>query len=242
MKIKKALLTTILLAVGVTTLAGCSFHCFTDKNSGPAIKKTLSSKAFNSLKVTTDITDVELHASDHYKVIYRGLKRFKPSVHVKNGQLEINQVNQGGSYNINSDNTVVIYLPTKELQKLNIDLEDGDIDSYGTIQTKSAKLHSDDGDVDFDHLQADTATVTSDDGDIAVDNLLTKKGATVRSDDGDIRIKHSNASGYRLTSDDGDVTFKGNTDDSDDSSSYRQNTGSTNLLSAHSDDGDVNVN
>ena len=64
MKIKKVLLTTFLLMIGLITLSGCSFQLFTNKNSGPTIKQTLASKKFNSLKVSSDITDVELHASD----------------------------------------------------------------------------------------------------------------------------------------------------------------------------------
>ena len=120
--------------------------------------------------------------------------------------------------------------------------EDGDIDADGKVQAKNVKLHSDDGDVNFDDLRISSGKITSDDGDISVSNLLTRKGATVESDDGDIRIRKSNASGYRLTSDDGDVTFKGDTSDNDDGGSYYKNTKSSNLLSAHSDDGDVNVN
>ena len=225
MKIKKVLLTTSLLTISLITLSGCSFHLFTNKNSGPTIKRTLSSKKFNSLKVASDITDVELHASNQYKVIYHGLKRFKPSVNVKNGQLKITQTSNGVSYNIKEGNTVAIYLPAKELQNININLSDGDIDADGKVQAKNVKLHSDDGDVNFDDLRISSGKITSDDGDISVSNLLT-----------------SNASGYRLTSDDGDVTFKGDTSDNDDGGSYYKNTKSSNLLSAHSDDGDVNVN
>ncbi|WP_230853119.1 DUF4097 domain-containing protein [Lactobacillus crispatus] len=125
MKIKKVLLTTSLLTISLITLSGCSFHLFTNKNSGPTIKRTLSSKKFNSLKVASDITDVELHASNQYKVIYHGLKRFKPSVNVKNGQLKITQTSNGVSYNIKEGNTVAIYLPAKELQNININLSDG---------------------------------------------------------------------------------------------------------------------
>ena len=242
MKIKKVLLTTSLLTISLITLSGCSFHLFTNKNSGPTIKRTLSSKKFNSLKVASDITDVELHASNQYKVIYHGLKRFKPSVNVKNGQLKITQTSNGVSYNIKEGNTVAIYLPAKELQNININLSDGDIDADGKVQAKNVKLHSDDGDVNFDDLRISSGKITSDDGDISVSNLLTRKGATVESDDGDIRIRKSNASGYRLTSDDGDVTFKGDTSDNDDGGSYYKNTKSSNLLSTHSDDGDVNVN
>lgn len=230
------------MSIGLATLSGYQFHHYTNKNSGPVIKKTLSSKEFNSLKATTDIVDIELHVSDKYKTIYHGLKRFKPSVAVKNGQLEINQANKGGSYSITANNKVIIYLPAKELQKINIDPADGDINFNGKIQAKNVKIHSDDGDLSAKYLQADTAKLTSDDGDVSISNLLTKKGATVHSDDGNIRIKHSNAKGYRLTSDDGDVTFNGNTYDNADGDSYYKNTKTTNLLSAHSDDGDININ
>ena len=68
--------------------------------------------------MTSDITDVELHASNQYKVIYHGLKRFKPSVNVKNGQLKITQTSNGVSYNIKEGNTVAIYLPNYKISIL----------------------------------------------------------------------------------------------------------------------------
>lgn len=56
-------------------------------------------------------------------------------------------------------------------------------------------------------------------------------------------MKQSNAHGYYLSSDDGDVTFKGTDhDNDDDGGSYTKNISSSNVLFAHSDDGDVTVN
>ena len=131
---KIILLPGLFLTLGLF-LAGCKFHTYTDKNSGPVVKQTLSEQKFNSMKVSTDIVDTELHVGKTHKVIYRGLKRFKPSVQIKNGILTIKQENKGGRYRISKDNVIAIYLPAKELQKIDMHLEDGDVDFYGNIQT-----------------------------------------------------------------------------------------------------------
>ena len=209
---KIILLPGLFLTLGLF-LAGCKFHTYTDKNSGPVVKQTLSEQKFNSMKVSTDIVDTELHVGKTHKVIYRGLKRFKPSVQIKNGILTIKQENKGGRYRISKDNVIAIYLPAKELQKIDMHLEDGDVDFYD-----------------------------SEDGDIEVDKLFATNGAKITSEDGDIKVKQSNAHGYYLSSDDGDVTFKGTDhDNDDDGGSYTKNISSSNVLFAHSDDGDVTV-
>ena len=77
----------------------------------------------------------------------------------------------------------------------------------------------------------------------SADKLFTTNGAKITSEDGDIKVKQSNAHGYYLSSDDGDVTFKGTDhDNDDDGGSYTKNISSSNVLFAHSDDGDVTVN
>lgn len=224
MKNKKIiLLPGLFLTLGLF-LAGCKFHTYTDKNSGPVVKQTLSEQKFNSMKVSTDIVDTELHVGKTHKVIYRGLIRFKPSVQIKNGILTIKQENKGGRYRISKDNVIAIYLPAKELQKIDMHLEDGDVDFYGNIQAKNIAL-------------------SAEDGDITIDSLYAKNKAKIDSEDGDIKVKQSNAHGYYLSSDDGDVTFKGTDhDNDDDGGSYTKNISSSNVLFAHSDDGDVTVN
>ena len=224
MKNKKIiLLPGLFLTLGLF-LAGCKFHTYHDKNSGPVVKQTLSEQKFNSMKVSTDIVDTELHVGKTHKVIYRGLIRFKPSVQIKNGILTIKQENKGGRYRISKDNVIAIYLPAKELQKIDMHLEDGDVDFYGNIQAKNIAL-------------------SAEDGDITIDSLYAKNKAKITSEDGDIKVKQSNAHGYYLSSDDGDVTFKGTDhDNDDDGGSYTKNISSSNVLFAHSDDGDVTVN
>lgn len=144
MKNKKIiLLPGLFLTLGLF-LAGCKFHTYTDKNSGPVVKQTLSEQKFNSMKVSTDIVDTELHVGKTHKVIYRGLIRFKPSVQIKNGILTIKQENKGGRYRISKDNVIAIYLPAKELQKIDMHLEDGDVDFYGNIQAKNIALSAED--------------------------------------------------------------------------------------------------
>ena len=220
---KIILLPGLFLTLGLF-LAGCKFHTYTDKNSGPVVKQTLSEQKFNSMKVSTDIVDTELHVGKTHKVIYRGLIRFKPSVQIKNGILTIKQENKGGRYRISKDNVIAIYLPAKELQKIDMHLEDGDVDFYGNIQAKNIAL-------------------SAEDGDITIDSLYAKNKAKIDSEDGDIKVKQSNAHGYYLSSDDGDVTFKGTDhDNDDDGGSYTKNISSSNVLFAHSDDGDVTVN
>ena len=244
MKNKKIILLPGLFITLGLFLAGCKFHTYTDKNSGPVVKQTLSEQKFNSMKVSTDIVDTELHVGKTHKVIYRGLIRFKPSVQIKNGILTIKQENKGGRYRISKDNVIAIYLPAKELQKIDMHLEDGDVDFYGNIQAKNIALSAEDGDITIDNLYAkNKAKIDSEDGDIEVDKLFTTNGAKITSEDGDIKVKQSNAHGYYLSSDDGDVTFKGTDhDNDDDGGSYTKNISSSNVLFAHSDDGDVTVN
>ena len=170
---KIILLPGLFLTLGLF-LAGCKFHTYTDKNSGPVVKQTLSEQKFNSMKVSTDIVDTELHVGKTHKVIYRGLKRFKPSVQIKNGILTIKQENKGGRYRISKDNVIAIYLPAKELQKIDMHLEDGDVDFYGNIQAKNIALSAEDGDITIDSLYAkNKAKIDSEDGDIEVDKLFT---------------------------------------------------------------------
>ena len=105
---------------------------------------------------------------------------------------------------ISKDNVIAIYLPAKELQKIDMHLEDGDVDFYGNIQAKNIALSAEDGDITIDNLYAkNKAKIDSEDGDIEVDKLFTTNGAKITSEDGDIKVKQSNAHGYYLSSDDG---------------------------------------
>lgn len=83
-----------------------------------------------------------------------------------------------------------------------------------------------------------TGTITSDNGDVDFNSLFLKKKVKLSSDNGDINVDYCNAKGYKLSTDNGDVTF--NDKDMDDS--YNRNSSSEKLLSAYSDNGDVNVN
>lgn len=236
----------ILLSMVALTLSGC-VNVITNRHAGPVIKKTLPQKEFSNVNVSSDISDIELHIGKKYRVVYNGPKKLMPNITNNNGNLVIKNPSMStfiGNITINSksDPTVMIYMPKKELNNLRMTSEDGDIDLYGNIHAKNAHLTSDDGDITTDTLATDSVYLHSDDGDITIAKLLTRHGAEATSDDGDVEIKSSNATGYHLSSDDGDVTFRGHDeDDDDDGGYYRSHLSSSNVLTAHSDDGDVTV-
>ncbi len=196
-----------MLLSSLCTLTACSLihhHTYTDKNSGPEIKRVWQPKSFSSLKVNTYLEDIEVHAGKKYKVVYYGHKKLLPHVGVNDETLSIkSKQTLFSDFDINDDQTVAVYLPKKSLQDLTLHSADGDINLYGFIKAKSSSLNSDGGDITVDHL-------------------VTEQG--------------------NARSEDGDVTYDGEDYDNDDGGSYRSNLNSHNVLSVHSEDGDVTVN
>lgn len=239
---KRILLITLLLMI-LVTLSGCHFipHHYT--NVGPSIKETMTQQNFNEIDVNVNLLDVELHASNHPKVVYHGGKKLKPIVKIENGKLTIRDHHHLLiNINNNEDNYLTIYIPKKQLDKIKVNTSDGDINCYGQVKTQNLALHSDDGDIDADSFNVTNGSISSDDGDLQIKRLHSLAGFKATSDDGDISIKKCNASGVDLSSDNGDIIYQGHNYSDDDDDSYKHNSHSKNVLIANSDDGDIKVN
>lgn len=238
---KRILLISLLLTI-LVSLSGCRFVLRHHTNAGPTIKQTITRQNFNEIDANVSLSDLDLQVSDHPKVIYHGGKKIKPMVKVRNGKLIIRD-NHHFLININSneDNQMTIYLPKRQLTKIKINTDDGDINCYGQVKTKKLALHSDDGDINADSFNVTNGFTSSDDGDIEIKHLRSFNGFKATSDDGDISIKNCNASGVDLNSDDGDIIYHDH-NYGDDDNSYKRNLHSKNVLIANSDDGDIRVN
>lgn len=239
---KRSFLITLLFTI-LITLSGCRFipHHYT--NLGPTIKETMTWQNFNKIDANVNLLDFNLQASNHPKVVYHGGKKIKPLVKVRDGKLIIRN-HHHFSININSseDNYLTIYLPKKQLTKIKVNTDDGDITSYGKVNAKKLALHSDDGDINANSFNVVNGSISSDDGDVQIDQLSSVTGFKATSSDGDISIKKCNASGVDLKSDNGDVTYRRHNYNDDDGGSYQHNLHSKNVLTANSDDGDIRVN
>lgn len=193
-------------------------------------------------------SDIELRPATKAKIVYKGPKNAKPKVTLNSGKLSITQKEISKSTNFkwipfgffvtSGPSTIIIYLPKKQLTNLKIATDDGDIDGDGIINAQQIHLKSDDGDVDLETIKAHSGSISTSDGDISLSHLISQTGFKVAADDGDIEIDHTNASGYKVSSDDGDLTVNG--DDYD--NHFYSKLNSKNVLIAHSDDGDLDLN
>ncbi|RVU71461.1 MULTISPECIES: DUF4097 family beta strand repeat-containing protein [Lactobacillus] len=239
---KRILLITLLLTL-TFTLTGCRLGLHPHTNAGPTIYRTLTKQNFNEIDANVSLLDFKLKPSDTSKVVFHGGKKLTPQVKVKNGKLIIREKHHFLiTINDNQENLLTIYLPRQQLKRIAIDTSDGDITSNGKIAANKLDLSSDDGDITADFLQVNKGSVSSDDGDLQINRLRSTAGFKADSDDGDITINNSNATGFDLSSDDGDVTCRGHNYDDDAGGSYQHHRRSKNVLIAHSDDGDVEVN
>lgn len=239
---KQIFLITLLFTI-LVSLSGCQFipHHYT--NIGPTIKKNMTQQNFNEIDADVSLLDFNLQVSGHPKVIYHGGKKIMPIVKVRNGKLIIRDHHHVLiNINSNENNYLTIYLPKKQLAKIKINTDDGDITCYGQVKTQKLAFHSDDGDINADYFNVTNGSVSSDDGDIQIKDLRSLAGFKATSSDGDISIKKCDASGVDLNSDDGDVIYHRHNYNNDDGCSYQHNLHSKNVLIANSDDGDIKVN
>ena len=250
---KHKLLLTSLIILLIPVLSAC--HSSTT-NTGPTIKTTLTNQDFTSLNVKSLSGDIELRQGDKCKVVYQGGKSVKPQVSFNNGTLTINQKKVAVThkskwflFSFSSKTStqyekIIIYLPKEKINKLSINTEDGDINGYGSLSANSVKLNTEDGDITLSQLSAQKGSINSADGDIKITELSSKDGFKVLSEDGDISIKHTDASGYKLSTDDGDLNIRkkdSHVDDDDGRYTYYHNIDSQNVLTVHSEDGDINI-
>lgn len=217
---KKKLLVALLILCGCFSLTGC--HILSDLtsahfvlNKGPMNTKIYREKFFDSITVDSINGDVHFKKADHYRVIYKGNRNLMPTVKMHGTTLDIKSKRIA---RIDSKQDITIEMPKKYLNFIDVYASNGDI--YGST------------------IMMHTGTITSDNGDVDFNSLFLKKKVKLSSDNGDINVDYCNAKGYKLSTDNGDVTF--NDKDMDDS--YNRNSSSEKLLSAYSDNGDVNVN
>lgn len=224
-------------------------------SKSPHISQVISKQNFTFLKIDSVDSDIELRPSTKTEVVYKGPKNAKPDVSLNGETLSINQKEISKStkfkwipfgFSITSgSSTIIIYLPKQQLTNLKIASDDGDINGSGIINAQRVHLNSDDGDINLKILKVQSGSIASSDGDISITHLTSQNGFKLSADDGDIDIDHCNANGYNASTDDGDLTINGNkydSDDANDGESYQHKLNSNNVLVAHSDDGDIDIN
>lgn len=201
---KQIFLITLLFTI-LVSLSGCQFipHHYT--NIGPTIKKNMTQQNFNEIDADVSLLDFNLQVSDHPKVIYHGGKKIMPIVKVRNGKLIIRD-HHHVLINIssNENNYLTIYLPKKQLAKIKINTDDGDIQIKDLRSLAGFKATSSDGDISVKKCDASGVDLNSDDGDVIYHrhnynnddcgsyqhNLHSKNVLIANSDDGDIKVNN----------------------------------------------------
>lgn len=229
-----------LLSALTVTLTACSVIINSNgKNAGKAVTRTLSKQSFTSIKTNLAISDLEIKNGDTYHVSYQGHQKIIPTVKVKNGVLIIEQ-KVSGNVNVSGQDKVTVVVP-KSLKNVNLYASEGDI-TLNQLTTVTSQIKADEGDIDIASLNTQNkVNIAADEGDVNIATLKIKNGATIKADEGDINIKQVNASGYDLSSDEGDITVNGQDHSGDDSSRYRKNVDSRNVLKATADEGDITI-
>lgn len=234
---KKGLVITALslLAIGLT---GCRVQFHTgNKSAGAKVVKTLTTQKFTSVKTNLQVADLEIKNGKEFKVIYHGHKNIVPTVSVKNGQLTVTQKASG---NFAGTERVTIVVPEK-LDNINIQADEGDID-ISKLSVTSGQIKSDEGDIKIRRLETKNKfNIDADEGDVDITYLAMENGFEIRSDEGDVNIDRVEASGYDLVADEGDITVNGNDHSGDDSSYYRKNIDTKNVLKVRADEGDIDL-
>ena len=201
---KQIFLITLLFTI-LVSLSGCQFipHHYT--NIGPTIKKNMTQQNFNEIDADVSLLDFNLQVSDHPKVIYHGGKKIMPIVKVRNGKLIIRDHHHVLiNINSNENNYLTIYLPKKQLAKIKINTDDGDIQIKDLRSLAGFKATSSDGDISIKICDASGVDLNSDDGDVIYHrhnynnddggsyqhNLHSKNVLIANSDEGDIKVNN----------------------------------------------------
>lgn len=219
----------ILLVIMVClTLAGCgALHIVHDaltpldkanfeKKTGPQITKIYRLNLPNQVKVDSLGSDLKFEKGKTCKIIYQGGQNLRPQVTMKDNTLTV--IDHKVVRHSKENKSLTIEMPVKALKSLIV------------------KAYS--GNVDADKIIAKKGQITSFNGDIKLSSLKSKAGFKLTTENGDIKVDNCNAKGFHLSTVNGDIHLNNNDKDSP----YKQNLSAKNLLTAHSNNGDVSVN
>lgn len=181
---------TILLVIGGILM----FNFFNDNNK-EAVKKDYAVVSFDKINIDVPSSDVEFKIAEKYAVHYSGDEKLIPKVKVENKRLNITYKKHNQHVVVNVFNLkkltpkLVIEMPKKELEILDIDLANGNV--YA------------------DYLAVKAGSLDLSNGNVKFNELYTQKGMDIDLANGNVAIKKTNAAGYDLSTSFGKVVYKG---------------------------------
>ena len=183
---KLIIVLSIILGVGLTVAGGIFLGLAIKDHVFPPHYETVTHEyvvedAFSSISFDTDVTDIELKASEdgQSKLVFNEREKYYHHYTVNEGTLSVTSVNEYQWYEnmwgFNSRITATLYLPTGEYNALSI--------------------KTDTGDVNLDTFTFNNVSVEGHTGDVALNNLTVKENFVANMSTGDITLKNSAVTG-----------------------------------------------
>ena len=191
------------------------------------------SEDFEKIRINTREPDIVLLASEDNtcKVICVEQKKVKHSVSVENGTLQISETDTRKWYDhitmFAKPISVKVYLPSDQLEALNIDSGTGDVSVPAALTFGSVRMKASTGDITLSGVKAGQIDLSVSTGEILIRSVICRGTASVRVETGDTRITDMTCRNLLTTGSTGDITLK-NTVVSD-SLSVTRSTGDVNL-------------
>lgn len=208
----------LISAVIVIVLIGGTIF---SKANQKIINQKASVSKFNKVDVDITTGNVVLKIGSKYRIAYSGAEKTAPEIKVENNTLKIRSKQRAlhiNFFNLKQLNSqIVIEMPKKELENLNINSSNGNFSAY--------------------YLDTKTGEVNLSNGNINLKELKTQKGINLDTSKGNIRIENSNASGYDLNTSLGKITVAGKKH----SKSFELESNAQNVLEADTSLGNISV-
>lgn len=190
-----------------------------NKVNNKVISKEYPLSNFDKVAVDIPTGHVFFKAGNRYHISYSGVEKVMPEVKVKNGELRISSPKRVVNVNLLNqlNSKIVIELPKKELEEVNIDSLNGNFSA--------------------DYLSTKTGEINLSNGDIDIEELKVKSGISFDTSKGNIKIENSNASGYDLNTSLGKVIVAGKRQ----GDSFEANLDTKNVLEADTSLGNISI-
>ncbi|WP_297815400.1 DUF4097 family beta strand repeat-containing protein [uncultured Lactobacillus sp.] len=198
------------------------FNFFNDNNKD-AVKKDYAVGSFDKVNIDVPSCNVEFKVAEKYAVHYLGAEKLIPEVKVENKRLNITYKTHDQHIVVNVFNLkklapkLVIEIPKKELESLDIDLANGNVHA--------------------DYLAVKSGSLDLSNGNVTIDELYTQKGMDVDLANGNVAIKKTNATGYDLSTSLGKVVYKGQKQGHD----FELNSDNKNVIEVDTAKGNISI-
>ena len=202
-KFKKTYVTVIWIITLVAVLIGLWIHTggwfsFGFRNFGKDVEDsvTFDSADADSIDLDIDAGTVTFESGSQFKVDYIYPEKIVPEISNENGTIRVYQHIEGwSSKSLKGKHNITITVPEKELEKLNIEMDLGDL-NISDVSAKKVTVDCSLGDVNIKNSKGDRISADDSLGEIHMKNCEFAEIET-KADYGDVNIQ--NCKGERIS-------------------------------------------